>query len=211
MSQLVVSAIAALVAFYLVHQVIYPQFNPPEANTLVGASMEETITAVKQELTRISGTPGPTAGLKLAEASIELTTQRDAKDSGNFALSVPVFTEAAIKSDQSQKLTKAAKTTVVFASTSGEELLDKVSTDFDLSEIVLAVRKALLATLEQPPKLLPKSVTIEVNFVLVKSATASTGFKAHVVSLGTASESVETGGNKITLKYENSDLKTPPK
>ena len=211
MSQLVVSAIAALVAFYLVHQVIYPQFNPPEASTLVGASMEETITAVKQELTRISGTPGPTAGLKLAEASIELTTQRDAKDSGNFALSVPVFTEAAIKSDQSQKLTKAAKTTVVFASTSGEELLDKVSTDFDLSEIVLAVRKALLATLEQPPKLLPKSVTIEVNFVLVKSATASTGFKAHVVSLGAASESVETGGNKITLKYENSDLKTPPK
>ena len=173
--------------------------------------MEETITAVKQELTRISGTPGPTAGLKLAEASIELTTQRDAKDSGNFALSVPVFTEAAIKSEQSQKLTKAAKTTVVFASSSGEELLDKVSTDFDLSEIVLAVRKALLATLEQPPKLLPKSVTIEVNFVLVKSATASAGFKAHVVSLGTASESVETGGNKITLKYENSDLKTPPK
>lgn len=211
MSQLVVSAIAALVAFYLVHQVIYPQFNPPEASTLVGASMEETITAVKQELTRISGTPGPTAGLQLEEASIELATQRDAKDSGNFTLSVPVFTEAAIKSDQSQKLTKAAKTTVVFASTSGEELLDKVSTDFDLSEIVLAVRKALLATLEQPPKLLPKSVTIEVNFVLVKSATASTGFKAHVVSLGTASESVETGGNKITLKYANSDLKTPPK
>lgn len=211
MSQLVVSAIAALVAFYLVHQVIYPQFNPPEASTLVGASMEETITAVKQELTRISGTPGPTAGLQLEEASIELTTQRDAKDSGNFALSVPVFTEADIKSEQSQKLTKAAKTTVVFANTSGEELLDKVSTDFDLSEIVLAVRKALLATLEQPPKLLPKSVTIEVNFVLVKSATASTGFKAHVVSLGTASESVETGGNKITLKYANSDLKTPPK
>lgn len=211
MSQLVVSAIAALVTFYLVHQVIYPQFQSAPEETVSGASLQDTITAVKQELTRIGGTPGPTAGLSLEEVSIELTTQRDTKDSGTMALSVPVFTEASIKADLSQKLTQAAKTTVTFHAPPGEELLDRAPSGFDLSEIVLSVRKALLATLQDPPALPPKSVTIEVNFVLVKSTTASTGFKAHVVSLGTASESVDTSGNKITLKYVNESLKPPPK
>lgn len=211
MSQLVISAIAALVAFYLVHQVIYPQFAPAPPETVSGATLEDTISAVKHELSTIGGTPGATAGLSLEEVSIELTTQRDTKDSGAVALSVPVFTEASIKADQSQKLTRAAKTTVTFHAPAGEELLDRPPSGFDLSEIVLSVRKALLATLQNPPALPPKSVTIEVTFVLVKSATAATGFKAHVVSLGTASETVDSGGNKITLKYVNESLKPPPK
>lgn len=209
MSQLVVSAIAALVAFYLVHQVIYPQFRPDPPKAVSGATLQSTITAVKQELNKIGGTPGATAGLKLEEVSIELTTQREETESGTMELSVPVFSEASIDAELSQKLTQAAKTTVTFDAPPGEELLDKAPSGFDLSEIVLSVRKALLATLQDPPALLPKSVTIEVNFVLVKSTTAATGFKAHVVSLGTASESVETGGNKITLTYGNDSPKAP--
>jgi len=64
----------------------------------------------------------------------------------------------------------------------------------------------LLATAAEGANLAPKSVEIEVSFVLVRSVEGGAAFKAHVIDIGGAASQVETVGNKIVLSYADPAL-----
>lgn len=209
MSQTIVSLIAAVVTFFLVHQYVYPAFNPKPAATLAGVSLEDTIRSLKRELAEIGGRPGETAGLHLGDVVIELSTQRDVKETGSAGIKVPVFTEAEIKAEVAMKQSAATKTTLTLQAPSGTVLLERDPEVLDLSEIVLSVRQALLATVAEKPELKPKSAEIKVSFVIVKTTGASAGLKAFVVNSLASSSDERTFGNTITLKF--SDKPEQPK
>ena len=209
MPQIIFSLAAALIAFWVAHGYLYPAIFPSRNEDVSGLSLEETIAQVKRELAEIGSTPGPTAGLELKDVALELTTQRDDKQGRAGELVVPVFKEASVKGEASTKITTGSKIAITFVPPPGEELLAAPKPgQLDLSDLVLSARKALVSASADASgtQLTPKSVEIEVNFVLVKAAGASSAIKAYVVNIGSSTEKSETGGNKITLHYRNPKL-----
>lgn len=207
MAQIVFSLAAALVAFWITHSYVYPALFREAPKEIAGLSLEKTIREIKAELAEIGRAPGKTAGLVLKDVKVAFTAQRDDKATASGTLVVPVFEETALTADRSLKISRGSKITVVFQPPTGQELLaSERDGQLDLSELVLSARNALLSTQGEAPNLTPKSVDIEVLFIFVKSSTTSAGIKAHVVSIGAASEEVETGGNTIILQYRNPAL-----
>ncbi len=206
MSQFIFSLAAALIAFWATHSYIYPTIFPAQPKEVSSLSLDEIIADIKRELNQIGETPGDTAGLVLKDVAIELIAQRDNKNGISGELVVPVFKEASIKGERSGRISTGSKISVVFTAPPGQELLTSVKPgSLDLSEIVLEARKALLSAKADTsgPELTPKSVDIEVNFVLVRGKSVGAGVKAYIVNIGTSSEQVDTGGNKVTLHYRN--------
>ena len=206
MSQFIFSLAAALIAFWATHSYIYPALFPALPEKVSSLSLEETIAEIKRELIQIGQVPGETAGLALKDVAIELTAQRDNKTGISGELVVPVFKEASMKGEGSGRLSTGSKISVVFNAPPGQELLTSVKPgSLDLSELVLEARKALLSAKAEAsgPELTPKSVDIEVNFVLVKGKSVGAGVKAYIVNIGASSEQIDTGGNKVTLHYRN--------
>lgn len=206
MSQFIFSLAAALIAFWATYSYIYPALFPALPEEVSSLSIEETIADIKRELNQIGQSPGETAGLVLKDVAIELTAQRDKKNGISGELVVPVFKEASIKGEGSRRLSTGSKISVVFNAPPGQELLTSVKPGtLDLSELVIGARKALLSAKVDTsgPELTPKSVDIEVNFVLVKGKSIGVEVKAYIVNIGASSEQVDTGGNKVTLHYRN--------
>lgn len=206
MSQFVFSLAVALIAFWVAHGHIYPALFPSLSEKMSGLSIEETIADIKRELNQIGQAPGETAGLVLKDVAIELFAQRDNKNGVSGELVVPVFKEAMFKGEGSVNLSAGSKISVVFTPPPGQELLEGLRPGaLDLSELVLGARNALLTAKADTsgPELTPKAVDIEVNFILVKDKSGGAGVKAYVVNIGAYSNLVETGGNKVVLRYRN--------
>ena len=206
LNQILASAVVALPAFWGTFQ-IYGRLVPIQPVETGSVTLEDTIRAIKRELAEIASTPGETAGLVLQTVKAELTAQRAETDTTKAELAVPVFEEASLTAKTESKLTRGSKMTVVFVAPSGEELLaEGEPAVLDLSALVLAARRALLATQAEEADLAPKSVEIEVSFVLVRSAEGGAAFKAHVIDIGGTASQVETVGNKIVLSYADPAL-----
>lgn len=178
------------------------------SNAEVGSiTLSETIKALKYELAEIASTPGETAGLVLQTAKVELTTQREESETSKSELAIPVFEEVSLSAKSEEKLTRGSKITVVFVAPSGDELLAAGDDPLlDLSSLVIAARQALLASEGGGADLRPKSVEIEVNFLLVRGAEGGAAFKAHVIDIGGSSSQVDSAGNKIILTYADPEL-----
>lgn len=206
LNQITASSIVAALAFWGTFQLHGHVFST--APTEIGsATLQDTINALKRELVEIAATPGDTAGLVLQTAKVELTTQRANSETSTAELAVPVFEEASLTAESKSNLTSGSKMTVVFVAASGEELLASgEATLLDLSALVLAARQALLATRSEGVELAPKTVEIEVSFVLVQNNEAGATFKAHVIDIGGAASQVDTAGNKIVLTYADPAL-----
>lgn len=203
LNQIIASSVVAVVAFWGTFQLYGHVFSttPTEVGSV---TLQDTINAIKRELAEIAATPGETAGLVLQTAKVELTTQRAESETSTAELAVPIFEEASLTAESKSKLTSGSKMTVVFVAPSGEELLASGETSFlDLSALVLAARQSLLATRPEGVELAPKTVEIEVSFVLVQSTEAGVAFKAHVIDIGGTASQVDTAGNKIVLTYAN--------
>ena len=200
-NQIMASSVMATVAFWVTFQ-IYAQFFSIAPTVVESVTLQDTIRAIKRELAEIAATPGDTAGLVLQTAKVELTTQRADSKTSKAELAVPVFEEASLTVASESKLTSGSKMTMVFVAPSGGELLASDEAPFlDLSTLVLAARQALLATRSEGIQLAPKSVEIEVSFVLVHSTEAGATFKAYVIDIGGTTSQVDTAGNKIMLTY----------
>jgi len=200
-NQIIASSVVGMVAFWGTFQ-LYAQFFSSAPTVVESVTLQDTIRAIKRELAKIAATPGDTAGLVLQTAKVELTTQRADSKTSKAELAVPVFEEASLTVASEAKLTSGSKMTMVFVAPSGGELLASDEAPFlDLSTLVLAARQALLATRSEGIQLAPKSVEIEVSFVLVHSTEAGAAFKAHVIDIGGTASQVDTAGNKIVLTY----------
>lgn len=200
-NQVIFSSIVAVVAFWCSFQ-IYGQAFRTKPTEIGSVALKDTIRSIKRELAEIAATPGETAGLVLKTAKVQLTTQRAESETSKAELAVPIFEEASLTAESETKLTSGSKLTVVFVAPSGGELLAAGETSFlDLSALVLAARQALLATRLEEVELAPKTVEIEVSFLLVRSNEGGAAFKAHVVDIGGSISQVESANNKITLTY----------
>jgi len=206
MNQIIVSSVVALIAFWGTFQIYGKAFQPSDAE-VESITLSETIKAIKSELAEIATTPGETAGLVLQTAKVELTTQREKSETSESELAIPIFEEASLSGSSEEKLTRGSKMTVVFVAPSGNELLAADDHAFlDLSALVLAARQALLASAGDGVELRPKTVEIEVNFLLVRGTEGGAAFKAHVIDIGGSSSQVDTAGNKIVLTYADPEL-----
>ncbi len=202
-NQLAVSIFIAAIAFWGAFQ-LYPKVFPKPSLTPASFSLQQTIEAIKLDLAEIAATPGETAGLVLDTVSVELQTQRQKDQATSASLAVPVFQETKLKTSETTKFTQGSKISVSFVAPAGDQLLSKdVRGTLDLSELVLAARQALLETANNGTGLLPKSVKIELNFILVTNASRDGQIKAYVIEVGGKSEQIETAGNKIVLEYVN--------
>ena len=203
MNQLLASFLIGAIAFWGAFQ-LYPKIFQEAADEIAVLSLEDTIRHIELELAEIAATPGDTAGLILDTVKVELSAQRQDEENTTAELAVPVFDEASIGVDTTRKLTRGSKITVAFKAPAGDELLaDGAHGELDLSALVLAARQALLATAKDDPVLLPKSVDIEVHFVLARIVKGEGKIKAYVIAVGGSSSQLDTGGNKIVLGYVN--------
>ncbi len=202
-NQIILSALLGLTAFWASYQVYPKLFSAPHKQE-EPLSLEKTMEEIRRDLAEIAATPGETAGLVLDTVKVELTVQRQSDETRNGTLTIPVFDQATITASDAAKLTRGSKVAVSFSATGGDQLLDKGSEgELDLAELVLATRKALLASSDKDPKLVPKSVEIELQFVLVRNSSTGGKIKAYVIELGSKTEENHSAGNKISLSYVN--------
>lgn len=202
-NQIAASFIVAAFAFWGMFQ-LYPRVFPTNSPEPVQLSLEETIRMLKRELADVAGTPGETAGLVLSTVKLELTTEENASQGLKGELAVPVFDAASLSAGETAELKQGSKVTVTFDASAGEELLSTDHTPgIDLSTLVLATRKALLATIAEPPQLTPKSVDLNVNFVFTRSREQGSAIKVQLIEVGSSAKQGESTGNSILLSYVN--------
>ncbi|MFB9951439.1 trypco2 family protein [Rhizobium puerariae] len=199
----VVLAIAGFVAWYVLGRAGKPM---PVVEQF---PLESTIGEIKAQLRNLEEGGGVGSGLELKEIGIELLVQQETKQTGEAGvkeIKVPVFQKPKIDASASfgRTETGASKVTLTlapdFPQTDGEAFAGQ---RIEFAALLIAVREALKAGVNVPPRLGVKALEVELSFVLVRSTGAKGKIEVFMVSVGGEASLENRSSNKVTLKYEH--------
>ena len=139
--------------------------------------------------------------LELSEVTLTISTVTTRNLDGKITVGVPTLGLALALDGQG---TRERTQRMVLALEPPEPVITQSATDFDdldIASALIAMRRELQKGLTEEPRLLPKSLDIEVAFAVERKLTASGGIKLVFVQFGPSAETGQTVTNTVGLKF----------
>ena len=201
--------------------------NDPDTHQaeIVGSVLLQTmISDIKSELRKLDEQGGIRSGLELKEIEIELLVQRENEDKGEgnieTSITVPIFKKLSVENaiTLSRTETHTTKVALTLKPDFPEAYTIDKARPLAFADLLINIRDALEAGINDPPKLSANALEIELSFVPVKDQTTEGKFEVLVVSAGVSSSAEDKNSNtvKLTFKHPDAEMErtpaaTPPK
>ncbi|MEX4009834.1 trypco2 family protein [Neoaquamicrobium sediminum] len=185
--------------------------NTDQAEIVGSVLLRTMISDIKSELQKLDGQGGIGSGLELKEIEIELLVQRKNEDKGEgkaeTSITVPIFSKISVENGITLSRTETHTTKVTVTLAPDFPKMDAVDETRPLAfaDLLISIRDALEAGIEDPPTLSANALEIELSFVLVKDKTTEGKFEVLVVSAGATTSAEDKNSNTVKLTFEHPD------
>jgi hypothetical protein len=164
--------------------------------------LADVITEVKKELAAAQNTPGQTAGLSLQSVQINFALTHTTDVNGKVAVGVPII-NANLGANGDRKAEDSSSLTVELVPPAASITMSGVdSSQFGITQAIVATRAQLAAGLANEPKLQPKKVAIQLKFGVTRSGGGTGQIKFVIFSVGGGAAKSIAETSTITLNFE---------
>jgi hypothetical protein len=160
------------------------------------------IAQVKKELAAAQNIPGQSIGLALKTVELTFAITHTVDVSGKVAIGVPILS-ADIGGNGERKAEDSSTLTVELAPPSASITMAGVdSTQFGITQAIVATRKQLAQGLNDEPKLEPRKVSLQFKFGVTRTGGATGQIKFVILTVGGGATKSAGETSTITLNFE---------
>jgi hypothetical protein len=160
------------------------------------------IAQVKKELAAAQNIPGQNIGLALKTVELTFAITHTVDVSGKVAIGVPILS-ADIGGNGERKAEDSSTLTVDLAPPSASITMAGVdSTQFGITQAIVATRKQLAQGLNDEPKLEPRKVSLQLKFGVTRTGGATGQIKFVILTVGGGATKSAGETSTITLNFE---------
>lgn len=168
--------------------------------------LADVIAQVKKELLAAQNTPGQTAGLTLQSVQLSFAITHTIDANGKVSIGVPIL-NADIGGNGERKAEDSSSLSVELAPPTSLMTMSGVdSTQFGITQAILATRRQLTEGLGDEPKLDPRKVSIQFKFAVTRTGGGNAQVKFLILTAGGGATKSTGETSTIILNYEKKVL-----
>jgi hypothetical protein len=168
--------------------------------------LADVISQVKKELAAVQNTPGPNIGLPLQAVELNFSISHSTDANGKVTIGVPVLS-AGLGANGELKAENTSSLTVELAPPAASIIMSGTdSSQFGITQAILATRRQLAQGLAGEPKLEPRKVSMQFKFGLTRTGGVNGQIKFLILTAGAGAAKSVSDTSTITLTFGKSEV-----